>query len=497
VLTEEALVFLGGLAALGCLALGVLELLWPTRPPPRVRAGTPAPAAAPPPTPEPVAMPLAAVPAAAVPPRPRRWRSSRPRHARHRPESPYRRRQREEVTPELRSAFEEEPVTAPSGVAIAPQAPSGSSASVFDPEARVASVVDRCFALYEQRAYTEAVTAAATAIEVGSAAGRDADVARLWSIVALAQQALGDRGAARAALEAAVDVAPAADRPTYGRQLATLATQAARELVGHAAAVRDPGSEEILGALRDALGWVEGGLEAAPGDTVLHELATDLERRLWPAYEKVVLTLVQRQQYPAARRLLREALDDPRFPTERAESFRELFSGTYGGEIGQLTAQAIRSMQDARETEALGALERAEHLLGTIRDEALPPKRREEVDRRLWWGYKKLGRRRVQAGDYEAAAEALLHALRFAGVGTDRQADTRTALVRALEGLVEQHALRIRERADAGDREGALVQVDRLWVRLRGALAEGLTESDLAGAFARAQRLVDEIGARP
>jgi hypothetical protein len=103
----------------------------------------------------------------------------------------------------------------------------------------------------------------------------------------------------------------------------------------------------------------------------------------------------------------------------------------------------------------------------------------------------------VQAGDYEAAAEALLHALRFAGVGTDRQADTRTALVRALEGLVEQHALRIRERADAGDREGALVQVDRLWVRLRGALAEGLTESDLAGAFARAQRLVDEIGARP
>jgi hypothetical protein len=154
-------------------------------------------------------------------------------------------------------------------------------------------------------------------------------------------------------------------------------------------------------------------------------------------------------------------------------------------------------MQDARETEALGALERAEELLDTIHDEALPPKRREEVDRRLWWGYKKLGRRRAQAGEYEAAAEALFHALRFAGVGTDRQADTRAALVRALEGLVEKRALVIRELAESGDREAAVVQSDRLWTRLRGALAEGLTEEDLAVAFAKAQRVFAEVGARP
>ena len=136
-------------------------------------------------------------------------------------------------------------------------------------------------------------------------------------------------------------------------------------------------------------------------------------------------------------------------------------------------------------------------LLDTVHDEALPPKRREEVDRRLWWGYKKLGRRRAQAGEYEAAAEALFHALRFAGVGTDRQADTRAALVRALEGLVEKRALLIRELAESADREAAVVQSDKLWSRLRGALRDGLTEEDLAVAFAKAQRVFAEIGVRP
>jgi hypothetical protein len=69
--------------------------------------------------------------------------------------------------------------------------------------------------------------------------------------------------------------------------------------------------------------------------------------------------------------------------------------------------------------------------------------------------------------------------------------------VRALEGLVEKRALVIRELAESGDREAAVVQSDRLWTRLRGALAEGLTEEDLAVAFAKAQRVFAEVGARP
>lgn len=426
--------------------------------------------------------------------------------------SPYRRREHTEpVTAELRSAFEEEPMSArprvvavtPLRVSIAPEAPAvpvGTSASTLtavQPEVDVVGAVDRCFALYQQRAYPEAVAAATAAIAPTAAAGRAADVARLWSIVALADQAMEDHAAARVALESALRTAPAAERPAYARQLATLTAHVAQLLVAQAEDVRGPSSEEDLSMLREALDWLECGAASAPTDTELGERAADVQRRLWPAYERVVMGFVQRQQYRAARRLLREALDDPRFPAARAETFRELFSGTYGGEIGQLTAQAIRSMQDARETEALGALERAEELLGTIHDEVLPPKRREEVDRRLWWGYKKLGRRRAQAGEYEAAAEALFHALRFAGVGTDREADTRAALVRALEGLVDKRALLIRELAESGDREAALVQSDKLWSRLRGALADGLAEEDLAVAFAKAQRVFAEVGARP
>ncbi len=469
-LSEEALIFLGGLAALGALALGVLELLWPTRPKHPVRRTIVTPPAVPPPL-------VTSVPS------PRRWRSSRRRHAMNGARETSRRRHPSEpVTVALRAAFEEEPPPTPRRVALA--------------DADV-DAVEHCFALYQAHEYPEAVAAATEAMAAQSAIGAAAQVARLWSIVALARQAMEDSAGARTALEAALTTAPDGERPAYARQLASLATQVAQTLIGGAAGGRGPGSEHDLDRLRQALDWAERGTAIVPGDAGLRELGADLERRLWPTYERVVMGLVQRQQYGAARRLLSEALEDRRFPTARAATFRELFSGTYGGEIGQLTAQAIRSMQAARETEALAALERAEELLESVHDEVLPPKRREEVDRRLWWGYKKLGRRRAQAGEYEGAVDALGHALRFAGVGTDRQADTRAALVRALEGLAEQRVLLIRELAETGDREAALVQTDKLWSRLRGALATGLGEADLATAFAKAQRVFDEVNARP
>jgi hypothetical protein len=59
-----------------------------------------------------------------------------------------------------------------------------------------------------------------------------------------------------------------------------------------------------------------------------------------------------------------------------------------------------------------------------------------------------------------------------------------------------KRALLIRELADSGDREAALVECDKLWSRLRGALDEGLGEADLAVAFAKAQRVLEEVGAR-
>jgi tetratricopeptide (TPR) repeat protein len=491
VLSEEALIFLGGLAALGAVALGVLELLWPTRPKHPVRPVV-VPPAPPPPPPPPIVT--------SVTP-PRRWRSTRRRHARNGARMPYRRRQPSEpVTVALRAAFEEEPLPAPPPlVTVTPRrvslGPVG--AAVVEDHGDAADAVERCFALYQDGAHPETVAAATAAMAGKAASGQAAEVARLWSIVALARQAMDDPAGARTALEAALTTAPETERPAYARQLASLATKVAQALMDGVGGGRGPSSEHDLDRLRQALDWAERGTAAVPGDEALRALAADLQRRLWPACEHVILALVQRQQFRSARALLREALDDPRLPSARAATFRELFSGTYGGEIGQLTAQAIRAMQAARETEALAALERAEDLLESIHDEALPPERREEVDRRLWWGYKKLGRRRAQAGEYEGAVDALAHALRFAGMGTDRQADTRAALVRALEGVAERRVLHIRELAETGDREAALVQTDKLWSRLRGGLAAGLAEADLAVAFAKAQRVVDEVNARP
>jgi len=487
VLSEEALIFLGGLAALGAVALGVLELLWPTRPKHPVRPSVATPPAPPPPPPS-----LAVLSTSPTPPR--RWRSSRRRHALNSSGIPYRRRPAgEPVTVALRASFEEEPLAVPP-VAVTTRRISVEPARA---EAGVEPTDDaqQCFALYQAGAYAEAVAAATAAMADKAARGQAAEVARLWSIVALARRAMDDHAGARTALEAALTMAPDSERPAYARELASLTTEVARRLSDDVESGRGPSSEQDVGRLRQALDWAERGAAAVPGDEALRALATDVQRRLWPTCERVVLGLVQRQQFRTARTLLREALDDPRFPTARASTFRELFSGTYGGEIGQLTAHAIRSMQSARETEALAALERAEELLESLRDEALPPRRREEVDRRLWWGYKKLGRRRAQAGEYEGAVDALAHALRFAGIGTDRQADTRTALVRALEGLTEQRVLLIRELADAGDREAALVQTDKLWSRLRGAFAAGLVEKDLAVAFAKAQHAFDEVSA--
>ena len=471
-LTEEALIVLAALGALGLVVLGTLELLWPSRPKHPARgASTPA------------------------EPAPRRWRSSIPRHAASRREAYLKMPPASALAPA--PAQPPFPRAAPAAPVVEVAVTPAVESSVEGPIA----IVDRCFELYQQHRYADVVSIAAAAL------GNDAPPARrpagareaaaLWSVLALAQQALGDHAGARAALEAATEASPEAERATYRRQLVTLALGVARDLIASSGAHVAPDSESRVGDLRDALAWLDRGRAAAPGDTDLRDLAVTAEARLWPAYEQVVMALVQRQEFPAARRLLREALAHPRVPAARAETFRELFSGTFSGEIGQLTAQAIRAMQEARETEALGSLERAERLLESVHDEALPPKRREEVDRRLWWGYNKLGLRRVEAGAFEEAIEPLLRALRLAGTAPDRRSETRAALVRAFEGWTETSALAIREVADAGDREAAIVRSDKLWMRLRTALEEGLSERELAGAFTRVRRLFEEIGREP
>lgn len=486
-LSEEALIVVAALGAIGLLVLGVLELVWPTRPRHPVRRRTP------------VVV--------------RRGAAGRRRHSRHALApggTPYVRRPVRALAPSAAAPVgtaapaepAARPVAAPAPDAAAPALAVHAPAASPEPAPAAArtpreSPAEACFALYEAGRHEEVVTSGMAALAGEGGAPLDAqEAAALWSVVALARQALGDGIGARASLESAIATAPPADRATYQRQLAVLAADIARTLLAEAERTTSATSEQRIASIRAALAWLDAGQAAVPADAALADLSARAQTALWPAYEQVATALAHRQEFAAARRLVREALADPRLPGARKDAFAELLTGTFSGEIGQLTARAILSMQDAREADALAALERAEELLGSVEDDALSTKRREEVDRRLWWGYSKLGTRRLEAGDPEGALDPLLRAIRF-GVGPGREQETRDALRRALEGVVEARTHAIRQRIDAGDREAAIVQSDRLRALLGRAETAGLVPDSLVAAHARLRQAVEGLGRHP
>lgn len=351
-------------------------------------------------------------------------------------------------------------------------------------------VVEGCFALYQEGRHAEAIDTALAAVAGGPGAS---EKAALWSVVARARQAQGEHHAAREALESAIEAAPAGERHVHRHQLAALAESVARARLADAERHAPRDCQERLAAVREAAAWLECGLAAVPAGGALAETMADCQATLWPTWERTVMTLLQAQDFRAARQLLSEALAEPRFPAALGETFRGLFSGTFSGEIGQLTARAMCSVQDAREADALGALQRAEGLLAALDDEVLPPRRREEVDRRLWWGYRALGERRLTAGACEAALEPLFHALGYR-VGPEQVEETRALVLRALDGVADARALGIRQLADAGDREAALVECDELWTLVRSAGERGFSPTDLGGVHRKVERLLEALG---
>jgi len=359
---------------------------------------------------------------------------------------------------------------------------------------RDSPLVEACFALYQEKRFGEVVsvgqeTLAKLSVEWPESASHD--TAALWSVVGLAKQALGDDDGARSALELAIDTAPEVERATYRRHLAALALDAAQARLGRAGN-HDTGDR--VATIRTAIAWTERGLAAVASDPALSNAREAAHEALWQAYEQAVTALLQRQEFGGARQLLHEALDDSALPAVRAAGFRGLLSSTFGAEVGQLTAQAILNMQEAREPEALESLRHAEEVLATIPAESLPPTRRAELDQRLWWGYAELGSRRLEAGDYEDALDPLTHALRFDSIGSDRQAETRAAVVRALEGIAAVRALSIRRLSDAGCRDEAAQGAEQLRMLLRSCVERGLTEGELWAAYTRIQRLCEELG---
>jgi tetratricopeptide (TPR) repeat protein len=502
-LSEEALVLFGAVVAIGLLILGTLELIVPTRSRYPRRRGAP--------NRDPW----------------RRARTGAAPAARPRPADP---------APEIsvrRPIFSDRPgpfidvLPGPPRPRVAPLAPTstetpepvaGAVASVVgDPPAQPEPVVltplprlvdltppvevepsvppvERCYALYEAQQFTEVVTQATAALEAGTASPGE-DAARLWGVVALARQALGEPALARAAFEAAIAAAPPGEHATWERHLAVLALRMGRERSAWAQNPSLADGEERLAAIRDALKWLERGLEIAPEDEALSAAQASAREALWPAYERVALELIQRQEYDRARQVLQQALGAiPAPPADLELTLRELLSGTYGGEVGQLTAEALRRMRDGKEAEALATLEQAEELLAVIPPEGLPERRRQELERRLWWSYTKVGIRWLEGDMYEEALSPLLHALRFGSVGPNRLEETRRPLIRALENLVDAWHAPVERLAHEGSRHEAQALCERLWGFIQDARASGMTEDELAGVISNAQALFQRLG---
>lgn len=420
---------------------------------------------------------------------PRRRRSKISPHAR-----PHRVLRPSERPVDTRAVPEAADIPKLGGGPIAPVQPLRQWDQAAEPKPkRDSSLVETCFALYQEKRYSEAVSAGEemlAKLPVQWPAGTSHDIAALQSVIGLAKQALGDDDGARLALEAAIDASPETERSTYRLHLAALSLDAAQARLARAAG-HDTGDR--IATIRSAIAWSERGLAAVASDAGLAAAREAAHDALWQAYELSTTGLLQRQDFGGARQLLREALDDPALPSVRAAGFRGLFSSTFGAEVGQLTAQAILGMQAGREVEALEALKKAEVVLASIPGDALPPTRRDEVDQRLWWGYAELGSRRLEAGDYEEALDPLIHALRFESIGAERQAETRAAIVRTLEGISALRAMSIRRLADAGCHDEAVEAAEDLRKLLRDCIDLGVSEVDLWAAYTRILRLSEEL----
>lgn len=554
-LNEEGLILVAVLVACGLVALGTLELVWPTRPRDLVRRHgaahdgrrrvptrwMPAP---PPPAQVPLVMPVVetsrapfppslvvesleptapdtqpvasvatpAPPAAVVeteafpdpaaaapPPRPplrivsspttdsADGRRDRQRAPRGRPASRPASRPAPPTKPPM------PPVTTPSAETSTP------TEATASPREEEGSVVDRCVALLEAERFAEVVTLGEQALEARKSAtapvpaAADAqETARLWGVVGLARRGLDDVEGARFAFEEAIAVGPRPERPTWERHLVALALIVGRRSLGDEKT--ESSRPERIESLRSAADWLERGLVIAPESKQLRDTLVAVRAALWPTYEMVAKALVQRQEFAEARRIVDEVLADPECPPDRQGTLRALLSSAIGGESGQATAEALRHLQRGRESEAIAALDRAESMISGPGAATLPAERREELERRLWSGYLKLGAMRVKAGAQEAAMSPLIHALSFTKSGDSRHDVARVMLTRALREIVDERLSKIARLIAAGDTGAASTQSEELSALLRGAVAQGLPEADVAGAVDKIRGLVSRPG---
>ena len=115
------------------------------------------------------------------------------------------------------------------------------------------------------------------------------------------------------------------------------------------------------------------------------------------------------------------------------------------------------------------------------------------MDRRLWRSYTNLGLRQIEERKFESALDPLFQALRL-HVPQEQMFETRVALVRAFEGVVDEASAEVRALVAARDRARAEIRVEKLWTTLRSGIEQGVPQDDLAELLGRTQRLFEDIG---
>jgi tetratricopeptide (TPR) repeat protein len=373
---------------------------------------------------------------------------------------------------------------------LAPFAPSEESPS---PSESAAIVLEECRGLYDAKRHAELLLLADPHLQ-RAPVGPDPALAELWSLVGRSRLALSDVEGAAAAFEAAIHSAPESDQAVHRRHLAALALREGRRLLSRAErATKIATGEERIKTLRQAVRWFKRGAMTVPENEDFASAEARATKALWAAYGRTATALLQRREFQGTRRLLQEVLSQSELPRDRQGEFKELLAAAFVGEIGEIAAQAIRSVDQELKREALTLLRRAEGMLSSIPTEAMVKERLQDVNRRLWSGYTKLGLRRVEAGEFAEALEPLLHALRIDGVDPERQDETRAALVQALNHVIKERASRINQLMAGGEIETAVSEGEWLRGVVEAGRELGVREEELAAALALARPIMAQL----
>jgi len=499
-LTEEALILLATLGATGILILGVVELVWPSRPTPtRTRRARVAPTSDVDSEMKAAIQRLAqtaSAPREAETAEPSAGESTAP------PASPTAAIAADEpvpvgIEPTVAMSAIEPPVTSAAGPLFEtppiagepvrqPVVAPGRPRERGGPRPQVLPI-DTCLTMYNERRFAEVVSLGSAALELragmASVSDRPDETAALLDLVGLSKQELGDRDGARTAFRAAIRRAAPHVRATYVRHLLAVVRR-----VADLDLTSEDSDATRLRELRGCMAALDDALSMVPGDEGVQATQAMVRDALSPACERLVARVVSGDEDQEARELVLETLTDHAMPTAWREGLREQLTSVSSAEIGQLTAQAMRSVQDGNDAHALEALERAERLSAALPSGAVAEERREEFERRLWWGYTRVGLRRIETGSFEAALEPLFRALRLGGLDEERLTETRGALARALEGVVDASTQTILE-FGVGDLRTVQAEIEKLVALLQTSLEHGMKPDELGDAFAKVAQL--------